>query len=189
MDRRPKACARRCQTREANVRVSPLAWYLDLGEPPPAPQTPSQSFSARVSFVLVPEGARDQCMKDGLVFQCGVGVNNRRGCREDQNGGFDGNRSRGAAARTESPAGAFSLLGVVLANASNSQDKMGAMESVRRFRQGLHRIERIEQAFFRGRTRHELRDPLGAVAIAPARAYRVRAETAFLPDHPREEFR
>ena len=57
-----------------------------------------------------------------------------------------------------------------------------------RFRQRLHRVERIEQPALRRGARHELGDALGALAAARARADHAGLEPALLPDHPREEF-
>ena len=56
------------------------------------------------------------------------------------------------------------------------------VEEFRRFRQRLHRVERIEQAALRGRAGHELRDALRALG-----AHRVGIEQAFLPDETGEE--
>ena len=57
-----------------------------------------------------------------------------------------------------------------------------------RFRQRLHRVERIEQPALRRGARHELGDALGALAAARARSDDAGLEPALLPDHPREEF-
>ena len=57
-----------------------------------------------------------------------------------------------------------------------------------RFRQRLHRVERIEQPALRRGARHELGDALGALAAARARSDHAGLEPALLPDHPREEF-
>ena len=51
------------------------------------------------------------------------------------------------------------------------------VQKLRRFRQRLHRIEGIEQAALAGGSRHELRDPLRALAAARHRPDRVRAES------------
>src|SRR5829696_6105075 len=61
-------------------------------------------------------------------------------------------------------------------------------QEFRRFGQGLHRIEGVEQAALARGARHELRNPLRALAAARHRADRLRAEAAFLPDHAREKF-
>ena len=57
-----------------------------------------------------------------------------------------------------------------------------------RLRQRLHGIEGIEQAAFTRGSRHELRDPLCALAAPRHRADGVRLKAAFLPDHTREKF-
>ena len=62
------------------------------------------------------------------------------------------------------------------------------VQKLRRFGQRLHRIEGIEQAALARGSRHELRNPLRALAAARHRPDRVRAEAALLPDHAREEF-
>ena len=58
-----------------------LAWHAEFGDNGPQP------LSARVHFVLVPDESADECMKDGAVYECGVGANNRQGCNEKQPGG------------------------------------------------------------------------------------------------------
>jgi hypothetical protein len=59
-----------------------LAWHAEFGDNGPQP------LSARVHFVLVPDESADECMKDGAVYECGVGANNRQGCNEKQPGGI-----------------------------------------------------------------------------------------------------
>ncbi len=60
-------------------------------------------------------------------------------------------------------------------------------QEFRRFRQGLHRIERIEQTALGRGPWHELRNTLGLIAAARARTDRIRLEATLLPDDPREK--
>jgi hypothetical protein len=61
------------------------------------------------------------------------------------------------------------------------------VEKLGRLRQRLHRIEGIQQAAFVRRSRHELRNPLRAVAAARHRPHRIGLKAALLPDHARKE--
>src|SRR5262249_49273470 len=58
-----------------------------------------------------------------------------------------------------------------------------------RFRQCLHRIERVEQPALGSGTRHELGDALGVLPAARARPNSARLKSAFLPNDPRKEFK
>ena len=61
-------------------------------------------------------------------------------------------------------------------------------EEFRRLGEGCLRIERIEQTALIGGVRHELRDPLRAMAAARHRPDGVRLKSALFPDNPGEEF-
>jgi len=61
-------------------------------------------------------------------------------------------------------------------------------QKLRRLRQGLHRIEGIEQSALARCPRHELRNALRAAPGAGHRTDGVGLKAALLPDHPREKF-